>query len=103
MQTLFNLFRRQRTDSPLSPERIPSTFNLAARGWGHDYTILSVDEGGTIKMAGWHPKRFAVGDFLILANGTGTTRYRVTEVDWKQDPQDMFFATAEFAPRGDHG
>jgi len=40
-----------------------------------------------------------MGDFLILPNKMETTRYRVASIRYENDPRDMWFAEAEFAPR----
>ncbi len=43
---------------------------------------------------------FQTGDFLILQNRKGSSRYRITEItDHPSDPGDLWFVTAEFAPR----
>jgi hypothetical protein len=42
------------------------------------------------------------GDYVILRNGDGTTRYRVVAVsipDFQPDPPGQWFADLEFAPR----
>lgn len=67
--------------------------------WGRSFNVLSVEDGGQcIKVVGW-----GLGikrkDYLILPNEGGTTRYRVVEIDYYEDPRDMWRATLEFAPR----
>jgi hypothetical protein len=75
------------------------THDYTRRTWGHDYSTTEVLDGGMrLRMAGWG---FGIeaGDFLILPNGNGTTRYRVDSIDYRMDPRDMWFAEASFAPR----
>ena len=77
----------------------PVTVNLTARVWGCDYQFTPVEGGKKGTMHGWSPKRFTEGDYLLLKNGDGTTRYQVVKVRWCDDPRDMFFADVVFAPR----
>jgi len=49
-------------------------------------------------MAGWG-SGIKAGDYLILPNGSETTRYQVDSIDYRMDPPDMWFADAVFAPR----
>lgn len=68
------------------------------RYWGHDLTIEPVNGGQSI--TGWiWGYGLHDGDYLILRNGGGTTRYRLTKVDYQADPLDMARYTAGFAPR----
>lgn len=39
------------------------------------------------------------GDYLILKNGPGTTRYQITSTRFYADPGDMYWVTCKFAPR----
>jgi len=69
------------------------------RAKGHDFTITQVFDGGLkLSMCGWG-NGISNGDFLILPNGNETTRYRVTSIEYYNNPPDMWKATAEFAPR----
>lgn len=71
------------------------------RYWGHDCMTLSVIDGGQRLQLGIFGSRFQEGDLLILQNGDGSTRYRITEITGHpSDPGDLWFVTAEFAPRG---
>jgi hypothetical protein len=71
-------------------------FGPGHRCWGHDYTITKVIDGGQLlRVAGWRPP-MAVG---LLANGTRATRYRIAEYEPVMDPNDMWRATLDFAPR----
>jgi hypothetical protein len=75
------------------------THDYTQRTWGHDYTVLSVIENGQrLRLSGWG---FGIrtGDYLILPNGSATTRYHVDSIDYRMDPRDMWFAEATFAPR----
>jgi hypothetical protein len=79
----------------------PVTYDYGtARGWGWDYTFSPQDGGRVGRLSGFAPYPPKVGDYLILQNGEGTTRYRVTSVDPSySEPHDMYFADVEFAPR----
>lgn len=73
-------------------------FSAARRGYGHDFGLDQVD-GNTIKLHGWC-YGIEPGDFLILGlSWTRTTRYQVLSVEYTNNVPDMWFATAEFAPR----
>lgn len=75
------------------------THDYTLRQWGHNFTITQVFDGGLkISMSGWK-SGISEGDFLILPNGAETTRYRVTSIEYYNNPPDMWKATAEFAPR----
>jgi hypothetical protein len=73
------------------------------RGWGHDYAITEVIDGGRqLRACGWGPlggSRIAEGDFILLQAGTTDTRYQVVSVEYVTDPADMWFAVLKFAPR----
>jgi MioC protein len=75
------------------------THDYTRRTWGHDYATMAVIDGGRrLRLSGWG-HGIKVGDYLILPNGNGTTRYRVDSIDYRMDPPDMWFAEATFAPR----
>jgi hypothetical protein len=78
-------------------ERVPHVHDYTRRYWGKDITYRVVD--GQLVGSLWCPTRVRVGDFLILANGDSTTRYRLTEVRPAMDPDDMYHFTATFDPR----
>ena len=66
---------------------------------GHNYNILDLEEGGLKgKLCGW-ASGISQGDFLILKNGSSTTRYLVDSIRYERDPADMWFAEVSFAPR----
>jgi|15BtaG_2_1085339.scaffolds.fasta_scaffold68567_3 hypothetical protein len=73
--------------------------DFSANSWGNSYSVSKVRDGGmSISLYGW---RYGIeeGDFLILPNKMETTRYRVASIRYENDPRDMWFAEAEFAPR----
>jgi hypothetical protein len=77
----------------------PKTHDYTRRTWGHDFSTTAVIDGGLrLKLAGWG---FGIkaGDYLLLPNGSATTRYQVESIDYRSDPPDMWFAEAVFAPR----
>jgi hypothetical protein len=79
---------------------LPKTHDYTVRGWGWDYTIRKVEEDGRlVRAAGWG-EGIRQGDYLILQSKTsGSTRYQVERIEYKQDPRDMWFADLTFAPR----
>ena len=84
---------------PVEPKVRQQTHDYTRRTWGHDYTTLKVIDGGQrLRLSGWG-LGINAGDYLILPNGKGTTRYRVDSIEYRMDPRDMWFAEATFAPR----
>lgn len=75
------------------------------RGWGHDYAVNEVIDGGRqLRACGWGPlcgPPMQEGDFVLLQAGTTDTRYRVASVEYVPDPADMWFAVLDFASRPD--
>lgn len=100
-----------------------TTHDYSKPTWGHDFTIMkSEDDGKRLSLMGHGcshvdcnpastlterqarfmatPRcRIAPGDFLILKNGTDTTRYQVETVEYDRDPRDLWSIVAAFAPR----
>lgn len=71
---------------------------------GEDYAYRPADEdarGLRGHIACWNSRHPQGGDYLILRNGTGSSRYRVVDVDlcMNVDPPTMWMANLEFAPR----
>ena len=78
-----------------------NTHDLSSKSWGNNYNVLSIEEKGlTINLTGWC-KGVVVGDYIIIKNGSDTTRYQIRNINYESDPADMFFATARFAPRNE--
>jgi hypothetical protein len=73
-----------------------TTHDYTDRYWGHYNTIQGAGERMVI--IGWG-KGIEEGDYLILPNGKGTTRYQVEDVEYFRDPPDMWRIEAAFAPR----
>lgn len=78
-----------------------ATHNLTLKTWGHDYTFRPIANGLKGSMNVWTPKWLYEGDYLIIRNGNGTTRYRIDAAKWHHDPGDMWSLTVSFAPRED--
>ena len=74
------------------------THDYTIRCWGHDYTFDPVDGGDRGDMMGWG-NGIEQGDFLLLQNGDGSTRYKVISIKYFGDPPDMWSAKVSFAPR----
>lgn len=80
--------------------RVPRTFDLTRRAWGHNFNIVSIiDKGAKLKLAVWLPHLPSEGDFLIMPNQGDTTRYRVDMIKHCHNPNDMAFVDVSFAPR----
>jgi hypothetical protein len=102
---VIRMFRRR----PAEPVELPlpdgKTRDYTNRGWGHDYVIHHVIDGGReLRCSGWGPgfgPRIVRGDYLILPGKDpgATTRYQVAEIEYHMDPADMWAATLRFAPR----
>lgn len=91
--------KRPSAAGPIGPTDFPQTHDYTRRTWGHDYAAMAVIDGGQrLSLSGWG-RGIKAGDYLILPNGGGTTRYRVDSIDYRMDPPDMWFAEATFAPR----
>lgn len=74
------------------------------RGWGHDYSISRVRDGGQhVRASGWGHDGTVIreGDYLLLAapDGKHTSRYQVDKIRHLMDPDDMWHADLTFAPR----
>ena len=75
------------------------THDLSKKTWGCNYNIQELYDGGMkIDLVGWL-SGIKSGDFLILKQQDGTTRYLVDSIRYCGNPEDMWFATASFAPR----
>ncbi len=74
------------------------THDYTSRCWGHDYVFRPIDNGQRGDLTGWG-NGIRRGDFLLLQNGTGSTRYRVERITYYPDPPDMWEASVTFAPR----
>jgi hypothetical protein len=77
-----------------------TTHDFSHRGWGHDYSFTPADGGLRGRVVGWCQPKPMEGDYLILQNDSGTTRYRVDAVRHPSAQGDQFFADVTFAPRG---
>ena len=75
------------------------THDLSAQSWGNNYNVLEIqDRGMRVNLVGWC-KGIKSGDYLLLKQGAGTTRYLVDSIRYESDPDDMWFAETSFAPR----
>lgn len=81
------------------PTPEPRTIDYTKRGWGHDYTFDPIDHGLRGDLVGWCTPLPEVGDYLLLKNKGGSTRYRVESVRGYGTPPDMYRATVVFDPR----
>jgi MioC protein len=64
---------------------------------GRDYLFESIDGGAGGYMTG-QGKGIERGDYLILPDGSGTSRYRVDEIDYYSNPSDMWIALLKPVP-----
>ena len=75
------------------------THDLSSREWGCNYNIIQIYKRGmNLDLCGWH-KGIKNGDYIILKNGTDTTRYKVDLVKYESEPRDMWNASVSFSPR----
>ena len=74
------------------------THDYTERYWGHDYTFDPIDDGMKGHAMGWGTG-IEVGDYLLLQNGSDSTRYKVDSINYYADPSDMWSAELSFAPR----
>lgn len=75
------------------------THDYTSRYWGHDFYTLKIEDGGQRLVCGGWGRGISAGDFIIMPNGNGTTRYAVQRIEYKMDPPDMWSADLVFAPR----
>lgn len=70
-----------------------------------DYAFRPAGDGQRGHIACWNGLHPQSGDYLILRNGTQTTRYRVVSTDPcpNVDPPTMWMADLVFAPRTEGG
>jgi hypothetical protein len=74
------------------------THDFTRSQWGHSLSTFKPlpDNKGEAMGFGDNIEQ---GHFLILRNGTSTTRYRVDSIDYFRDPSDMWQAKLSFSPR----
>lgn len=76
----------------------PRTHDYTWRVWGHDFIQTPKRDGMVLRMMGWGDG-IKAGDYLLLPNGSRSTRYRIRGIRYFRDPPDMWRAVAQFAPR----
>lgn len=77
----------------------PEIHNLSRQTWGNNYNIMEIHEKGMrVDLVGWR-RGVKSGDYLLLKQGEGTTRYLVDSIRYVGNPDDMWFAETSFAPR----
>lgn len=96
--TLLGAFlARKRNKTPASE---PVTHDFTHPKWGHNVEVLRASDGGEeLSVSGWSTPHPAAGDYLLLANGLRSTRYRAVSVTPARTVQDMWFGELVFAPR----
>jgi hypothetical protein len=68
--------------------------------WGHNVEFISMSDDGRSADAFVFGPHTPPGDYLILKNGEGTTRYQVVENKGRgMGPHDMRRVSLVFAPR----
>jgi hypothetical protein len=77
------------------------THDISKKSWGCNYNIMELRDGGmSVDLVGWR-SGIKDGDFLLLKQDNGTTRYLVESIRYESNPSDMWFASVSFAPRED--
>ncbi len=67
------------------------THNYTRAIRGQDYVFEPIEQGLTGHMTGYG-KGVKVGDYLILQEGSDRCRYKVEEIDYYSNPEDMWIA-----------
>ena len=70
---------------------------------GHDYIFEPIDAGLKGRMIGWG-KGVKQGHYILLEQSEsqdGRTRYRIDQIEYKLNPDDMWNAIVSFAPPGE--
>lgn len=85
--------------------RAPKTHDFTRRRVGHDYTFEPLpDNRGRLTI--WSEDALLAGDYLLLQNQAGDTRYRIDTAEridsLASDPPPMWCVVATFAPRALH-
>lgn len=79
----------------------PIIINGTVHIWGHDIHFDKLkDSIARISIDGHSAKHFDVGDYIIFTSSNKSSfgvRYKIIDIEWMEDPQDMFFATGLFA------
>lgn len=67
------------------------------RGWGHDYAIMTVTNGGQqLAASGWG-RGIETGHFLMFTHPEGgNSIYKVDNIRYSLNPSDMWFADLSF-------
>ena len=77
------------------------THDISRKSWGCNYNVMEFRDGGmSVDLVGWR-SGIKNGDFLLLKQDDGTTRYLVESIRYESNPSDMWFASVSFAPRED--
>ena len=74
----------------------PSTHDYTRPTWGHAVEVISIN-GHEARVIGFG-RGVHAGDYLLLPNGLGSTRYRIDSLEHKR-PADCWAASISFAPR----
>ena len=72
------------------------------RYWGHDIVFRPIDGGHKASASGWG-NGLKRGDYILMSNGDGETRYKIDKIEYCLDPTDMWHADLSFAPRQQAG
>lgn len=74
-------------------------YTNSKRRWWHDLSYSIIDAWGLrLKASGWG-LGISEGDYILLSNGSDETRYQFESIDYYANPNDMWSATLQFAPR----
>ena len=80
-------------------KREPVTHDYTHRGWGHDYIVREVFDGGHVIQVTGFGFGLKPRDYILMQNEGKTTRYQIDTINYYADPDDMWNATMFFAPR----
>jgi hypothetical protein len=97
MKNLFKQLFRKKPNYPQDFRDMKGKIFEIGGGWGNSiqWSSFGKETQGT-RVHGWKTPRPNVGDWLVSdmrSGGKGV--FRFMEMDYKNDPRDMFFATVE--------
>lgn len=83
------------------PEPTGNVVSFVQSTWGHSITVRErgKDKNGLLwlKGSGWCYPRPKLGDWIVIPGAGGEEwRFRITEIEYVRDPDDMFHYTAYY-------
>lgn len=68
------------------------------RCWGHDYTLTPDPDPVTARITGWGDGLRQHDLLLIPHSEGGSCFYEIEQIEYRRDPDDMWFSRCRFVP-----